>query len=513
MDAIGDIGYAGERRSTPRVGGTNLQRQTWWLVFQFYVSMLAIAAIDFCFAIIYGVPLQRFVPTALLLVVLTLLGAHLIYRPILRFLRDPRGIPLPVRSIASLSRNCTLFVAAMISVLAAIKFLVLPTLLEFDIESLLTRNERVWLPILHTLYYTALIYFVMVDYEARLRLRIFRWYGSAVPATRGHLLYRLLVAFGVTSLLPVSLVALHAFEHDLVVERSILFQDIAATALALAVTLFFVTRSLLRPIHALEAATTGVQRNDLTVTVPVLSNDETGRLASRFNRMVTGLRERALIRETFGRYLPERVAAAILSSAGHLEPRSETATILYADIEDFTHVAEQASPDQVVTMLNEYFSAVVEPIEANNGVITQFQGDALLATFNLPINDEHHAISALRCGLAIQHICNEQRFAGTVLNARVGIATGRVTAGNVGSDNRLTYTVHGDAVNVAARLEQLNKQFGTRLLLDGETARLVDDVVPVEFVDEVKIRGREASTCVFTVDPYSIDMSPGYKPG
>lgn len=497
MNAVPEARYPGRRQTLPNA---LIQRKSKWLVMRFYLSMLAIAAIDFCFAVIYAVPLYRFAPTALLLIVLTLLGAHWIYRPILRFLRDPQSTALPVRRIASLSRSCTLYVAAMISLLAAVKFLVLPPLLGFDIASLLTRNERLWLPVLHTLYYTALIYFVMVDYEAVLRLRIFSWYGRLVPATRGHLLHRLLVAFGVTSLLPFSLLMLHALEHDLVVERQILFQDMAASALAFVVTLFFVTRGLLRPIHALEAATSEVQRNDLTVTVPVLSNDETGRLASRFNQMVNGLRERALIRETFGRYLPERVAAAILSSAGHLAPKSEIATILYADIEDFTRMAELASPNQVVTMLNEYFSAVVEPIEQNDGVVTQFQGDALLVTFNLPIRDDHHALSALRCALAIQQICKERQFSGTTLKARIGIATGRVTAGNVGSDSRLTYTVHGDAVNIAARLEQLNKQFGTQLLFDGATSEAVQHAIDVHFVADVKIRGRESNTAVFTVE-------------
>jgi class 3 adenylate cyclase len=268
--------------------------------------------------------------------------------------------------------------------------------------------------------------------------------------------------------------------------------------LALAVTIFFIARSLLRPIMALDQATSSIQRDDLSVNVPVLSNDETGHMAEGFNRMVKGLRERALIRETFGRYVPERVAAAILSSEGELAPTSATATILFVDIADFTRVAQHESPDKVVEILNEYFSAVVEPIEKNNGVITQFQGDGLLAMFNLPVPDEGHAVSAFRAGLAIQQICGERRFAGVALNARIGIATGRVTAGNVGSDTRLTYTVHGDAVNLAARLEQLNKELGTHLLVDEETARRLGESAPLQFVDEVKVRGRDSSVRVYT---------------
>lgn len=471
-----------------------------WLVFRFYLSMLAIAAIDLCFAIIYEIPLSRFFPTAVLLVGLTLVGAYFIFRPVQQFLRDPVNEPVPLRRIASLSYRCTAFIAVLIGLLAIVKFVFLPDILGFDIDSLLTRKEQLWLPILHTLYYTALIYFVMVDYEAVLRDRIYLWYGILVPATHGRLLYRLLVAFMVTSLLPISLIVLHAIEYDTVTERRTLGQDIAATVLALAVTLYFITRSLLRPILALDRATSSIQRNDLSVGVPVLSNDETGHMAEGFNRMVKGLRERALIRETFGRFVPERVAAAIVASEGELAPTSATATILFVDIADFTRIAEHASPDQVVELLNEYFSAVVEPIENNNGVITQFQGDALLAMFNLPIADENHASSALQAGFAIQRICGDRRFAGVELKARIGIATGRVTAGNVGSDNRLTYTVHGDAVNLAARLEQLNKQFGTHLLVDEETVQRLGEPAPLEFVDEVKIRGRDSSVRIYTTE-------------
>ncbi len=468
------------------------------LVYRFYLSMLGIAGIDLCFAIIYQIPFARFLPTAMILVVLTLTGAHLIFRPIQNFLRDPEAVPVPNRSIASLSYRCTALIAALIGTLAVAKFVLLPHILGFDIESLLTRNELLWLPVLHTLYYTALIFFVMVDYEAVLRFRIYIWYGALVPAAHGRLLYRLLVAFTVTSLLPISLIVLHAVEYDKAAEFRSLGQDIAATALALAVTLYFVTRSLLRPILALDQATRSIERNDLSVNVPVLSNDETGHMADGFNRMVQGLRERTLIRETFGRYVPERVAAAIVSSEGKLAPTSATATILFVDIADFTQIAEHATPDQVVEILNEYFSAVVEPIEKNNGVITQFQGDALLAMFNLPMPDPDHAGAALRAGVSIHRICSQRRFAGVVLKARIGIATGRVTAGNVGSDKRLTYTVHGDAVNLAARLEQLNKQLGTHLLVDEETVRRLDESASLEFVDEVKVRGRDSTVRVYT---------------
>jgi class 3 adenylate cyclase len=212
------------------------------------------------------------------------------------------------------------------------------------------------------------------------------------------------------------------------------------------------------------------------------------------------LRERALIREAFGRYIPDRTASTILSTGGHVKPRSAIATVLYVDIERFTSIAEQMSPEGVVEMLNEFFSAAVELIEKNNGVVTQFQGDAMLATFNLPVEDEYHAESAIRTGIAIQRLCAERTFAGIALGVRIGVATGKVTAGNVGSDNRVSYTVHGDAVNLAARLEQLNKDFGSHLLIDEATIDALTLPMPVKFVDEVQIRGKERFVRVYRHD-------------
>lgn len=476
---------------------TSVGREDGWLVFRFYASMLAVVAVDSCLAFIYGVPFNRFAPTALLLVLLTLLGAYVIFRPIRAYIASARGSIPPIRRIATLGQVSTIYMTIVIILVVIAKFLVLPSVLGFDIDSLLTRNEQLWLPVLHTLYYSALIYFVMIDYEAVLRAHIFRQRGKLVPAARGHILIRLLVAFGVMSVLPMSLVVLHVFERDITWEHHLLIEDIFASTLGLCVTLIFVARSLVGPIRSLENAVASVRRNDLSVTVPVLSNDETGQLASSFNRMVHGLRERALIRQTFGRYIPQRVASTILSSGSDIKPLSSTATILYVDIEGFTSIAERISPEQVVDMLNEYFSAAVEIIEKNNGVVTQFQGDAMLVTFNLPVDDEFHADSAIRSSLAIERLCSERKFAGIGLRARIGVATGSVTAGNVGSDSRVSYTVHGDAVNLAARLEHLNKQFGTYLLIDGETVDRLTLPIPIAFVDEVQIRGKEQCVRVY----------------
>jgi len=205
----------------------------------------------------------------------------------------------------------------------------------------------------------------------------------------------------------------------------------------------------------------------------------------------------AIIREVFGKYVPESVVEAIVSGKGHLKPIQTTATVLYSDLEAFTSIVEDMPPMQVVQMLNEYFPAVIEPINRHGGVVNQFQGDAMLVTFNIPVEDPHHADEAVKTACEIQEVVKNRTFAGISLRTRIGINTGTVIAGNVGSGDRVNYTVHGDAVNQAARLEQLNKVHGTLVLVSGSTVSLLTDTYPLEPVGEVIIRGKHESVELF----------------
>lgn len=204
------------------------------------------------------------------------------------------------------------------------------------------------------------------------------------------------------------------------------------------------------------------------------------------------------IRDIFGKYVPESIAKQIVAGKGILEPTQTTATILYTDIESFTSIAESVPPKQVVQMLNEYFPAVIEPITRYGGVVNQFQGDAMLVTFNIPIQDSQHADHAVNAALEIQELLKGTTFAGVALRTRIGINTGEVIAGNVGAGDRINYTVHGDAVNLAARLEQLNKQHGTLVLISESTVALLNGVYPIEPLGEVEIRGKTQSVRIFS---------------
>ena len=208
-------------------------------------------------------------------------------------------------------------------------------------------------------------------------------------------------------------------------------------------------------------------------------------------------RQLRLIQEVFGKYVPERVAQAIVAGQGKLEPALATVTILYTDIESFTSLAETMPPDRVVQMLNEYFSAMTEPIHRHGGVINQFQGDAMLVTFNVPVADPHHADHAVQTALEMQAASQGRTFAGVSVRTRIGVSTGQAIAGNVGSGDRVNYTVHGDAVNLAARLESLNKEYGSQVLIAGTTVDLLTGAYPLESIGAVAVRGRSVPVRIF----------------
>ncbi len=201
------------------------------------------------------------------------------------------------------------------------------------------------------------------------------------------------------------------------------------------------------------------------------------------------------------RFVPSEVARRITEQGGGraTAPQTATATILFIDIENFTAMGEQLEPHILVESLNEYFALAVKPIEEHGGAVTQFQGDAILASFNLPNTHPDHAQSAVTSAFEImQSLATHQFDHGMEYRVRIGICTGPVIGGLVGVTDRVSYTVHGDAVNLASRLESLNKTFGTRLLIADSTKKLLTLDNDLTLVDTVEIRGRQSREPVYT---------------
>jgi adenylate cyclase len=207
--------------------------------------------------------------------------------------------------------------------------------------------------------------------------------------------------------------------------------------------------------------------------------------------------------QQLSRFVPTEVADSV-KEAGELRAGTgvlREATILFVDLEGFTTLSEGMPPTKVISILNDYFAAVSAPIEAEGGVINQFQGDAILASFNLPASNPEHAAAAVRAALQILELLRHRVFQGERLQARVGLNSGTVIGGLVGTGTRLSYTVHGDDVNLAARLEQLNKRHETRLLLSEHTCELAGwDNFPFRRIGVDKVRGRSRALTVFTLD-------------
>ena len=261
-----------------------------------------------------------------------------------------------------------------------------------------------------------------------------------------------------------------------------------------------VGRRISRPVWAIAAAARVVEGNRLDEVRPLRPSwiremDDANR---SFNRMVEGLRERQVIRRTLGRYVPEKVAHALLSTGGRIEPTEVRASVLFCDLVGFTALTERLGPTGIVDVLNDWFSRMTDIIERRGGTIIQFQGDAILATFNVPVSDPDHARQAVRAALEMRAETGRLSAAGHELGCRIGIGTGAVVAGAVGASGRLSYTVYGDAVNLAARLEALNRERGTAVLLCGETAGAAEDL-PIEPAGTATVRGQSVPTRLFTV--------------
>lgn len=356
-----------------------------------------------------------------------------------------------------------------------------------------------------SIFYFTFTYFVVSDYLATLCAFIFERTGETLGLFFGSYRLKLLVALIVISIGPLAAILTELYSYEGERLRLEILVDVSTALMGVAISAYFITRSLLRPLNVLSTAMGEVAAGKLDIRVPVTSNDEVGEVTGRFNTMVEGLRERERIRETFGRYVDESVAATILQRQGDGASTGEVreATILFTDIAGFTTIAEYLQPRELVAALNEYLETVLEPIRKNGGVVNTFIGDGLFASFNMPLPCEDHACAAVRAAIDIQRAVGARTFGdqGVALATRIGISTGSVIGGSVGAGQRMSYTLLGDTVNLAARLEELNKHHGTRILVSQSTCEACGDLFAFDALGQVPVRGRSEAIAIFSVDP------------
>ena len=268
------------------------------------------------------------------------------------------------------------------------------------------------------------------------------------------------------------------------------------------------SRSILRPIEDLEAATERIRQGRFDEHVPVTTADEFGELSSAFNQMIDGLAERERLREAFGTYLDEDVADYIIREDYDPEGAEAEVSLLFCDVENFAATAAKASAPQIVSRLNELYECVVPIIARHRGHVDQFIGDGLLAVFGAPEKREDHADRAVQCAVEIARTVNSRSPGG--FSVKIGVNSGTVVVGSIGGAGRLAFSVIGDAVNVASRVEEMTRETGDPVLITEDTRVLLSETIEVTPRGEREIKGTGREMGIFApVVPFAVDTEPG----
>jgi class 3 adenylate cyclase len=281
----------------------------------------------------------------------------------------------------------------------------------------------------------------------------------------------------------------------------------------------FVSSGVTRPVQRLLAGTRAVESGHLGETLVVTSRDEIGSLTAAFNRMVEQLRLKERISETFGKFVDPRIVANMISGTEeHVDRR--VVTVFFSDIAGFTSISEQLTPAAIVNLLNHYFSAVTAPIRASNGIVDKYMGDGVLAFWTAPFSpDDTHAAAACLAALLQQEATQELnkdlpnilglRRAAPTLRVHMGIATGETIVGTIGSATAKSFTVIGDTVNLASRLEGANKIYGTKIIITEETLHLAREEVECRELDLITVVGKSEPVRIYELLAARGALAPG----
>jgi adenylate cyclase len=334
----------------------------------------------------------------------------------------------------------------------------------------------------------------------------------AVFRLRLHI--RMLIIFGLASVMPIILMAVLSYNKAKMmlvlppqdVIGSLLFLTAFLLVVSLATAIFLsraFSNSIIAPIRRMENAMAKVEAGDFTALVSVDTNDELGALTEHFNQMTEGLRDRERMRETFGRFVTPEIAKAILENPPSLGGESAQVSILFSDVRNYTAICENLSPEKVIALLNDYFSYMVRAVEKHHGLVYQFVGDGIMAVFGAPAKLPEHAVFAVKCAMemksALKQFNDKRTFRGPPLQIGIGINSGPVVAGIIGTEERMEYRVVGDSVNLAARIEALNKEFRTDVLISHSTANQLPDTFKVKAFPPVRVKGKVQRVQVYQV--------------
>ncbi|MFH1563599.1 MAG: adenylate/guanylate cyclase domain-containing protein [Nitrospirota bacterium] len=255
---------------------------------------------------------------------------------------------------------------------------------------------------------------------------------------------------------------------------------------------FFLVRFIIRHIKALAKGAQEISRENFDVILPIKSRDELGELTFTFNQMVRSLKEKQLMRYTFDRYVTKEVADTIFKNIEDIRLGGEKreVTTLFADIRGFTQITKELPAEKIVHLLNEFFTLMVEVVFKYEGTVAKFMGDGLMAIFGAPLSHEDDALRAVKTAMEMKEVLvqfNKNRK--NPIDIGVGITSGEVIVGNIGSEKRMEYTAVGGRVNLAARLQALAEK--GQILLDKDTYLKIADLVNVLRLEPIMIKGLE----------------------
>ena len=286
------------------------------------------------------------------------------------------------------------------------------------------------------------------------------------------------------------------------------------TALAAALGLVFavlVSGGMTRPVRRLLEGTRAVEAGHLDETLPVTSQDEIGHLTTAFNRMVEQLRHKERIRETFGKYVDPRVVEGLIDRPTlAVEGQRRVMTVLFCDVKGFTSASEGMTPQGLVKVMNRYFSVMSAPIRDHGGIIDKYIGDAIMAYWGPPFTEDADqarlaSLAAIEMLARVASLRSEfpeilgVRSLPISFDIRIGIATGEALVGSIGSELMMSYTVMGDTVNLASRLEGANKVYGSRILVSEATVAGAADAIEAREIDRVVLLGQTEPQAVFEI--------------
>ncbi len=288
------------------------------------------------------------------------------------------------------------------------------------------------------------------------------------------------------------------------------------TLLAAIVGLIFanlVSGGIIRSVRLLLEGTRAVEAGQLDRSIDVTTDDEIGQLAAAFNRMVLQLKENQRVRETFGKYIDPRVMEGLINppTLTAAEGQHRVMTVLFCDLKGFTSLSEGMTPQGLVKVMNRYLTVMSEPIRSNRGIIDKYIGDAIMAYWGPPFVEEaDHARCACFAALEMiesiamlrQEIPELLGVRGTPMETcdlRIGLATGEALVGSIGSNVMMNYTIMGDVVNLASRLEGANKVYGTRNLVSERTVLAARSALELREIDRVVVAGQSHSEVIFEI--------------